>query len=186
MFIPNSFDQSLGTKFYGKNSFNSNSISIQKQDNIYIERNPMTEKNKGNKKHFICKKCNTVPLIKFTYCGIVHYSCLCHEIKEQTIESIFNLNISDESKNDFNNNGNNNVITNSKDEIEVPPYDSYNSSIDEEKNNIQTLRLKCLKHKKNLHIIAQSAKKMFVENVLVIAEDMKNIHLRYLTYILKK
>ena len=148
MFIPNSFDQSLGTKFYGKNSFNSNSISIQKQDNIYIERNPVTEKNKGNKKHFICKKCNTVPLIKFTYCGIVHYSCLCHEIKEQTIESIFNLNISDESKNDFNNNGNNNVITNSKDEIEVPPYDRYNSSIDEEKNNIQTLRLKCLKHKK--------------------------------------
>ena len=62
MYIPNSFDQSFGTKFYGNNSFNNNSNSIEKQNNIYNERNPFTEKNKGNKKHFICKKCNTVPL----------------------------------------------------------------------------------------------------------------------------
>ena len=147
MYIPNSFDQSFGTKFYGNNSFNNNSNSIEKQNNIYNERNPFTEKNKGNKKHFICKKCNTVPLIEFNYYNIVHYSCLCHEIKGQTIESIFNLNISDESKNDFNNNESNNIIIKKKDKKEVS-NDVSKNIIDEEKKNKQPLSLKCLKHKK--------------------------------------
>ena len=154
-------DVSYGSNFYGdniSNNNNNNNSQLENQNNLLQSSNkkkiiPISESNKESKKHFICKSCNTVPLIEFKSFEKLHYKCNCHEIPETNIEEILTINISDEEKNNLKDKKNNNNIIIKIDDKEVI---SLSKTVDDDKeinegeieNKSHLLSLKCNLHNK--------------------------------------
>ena len=60
-----------------------------------------TNINKEVKYHFICKNCNTVPLLNFKSYNLARYICKCGEKTEQTVENLLLINVYDERMNNY-------------------------------------------------------------------------------------
>lgn len=140
----------------GSNSqINSNdfydSIPSNKNESYYNYHNKVKDSSLigiNMEKHFICKECNTVPIIICKSYNIFKYTCLCSEIQEKTIETIFNKNIYEEARNNDNNNdssqsGNNNESNSIQTKMIVEKQVNEESK----EKNPHFLILKCKEHK---------------------------------------
>ena len=151
----NNNDTSFGTNFYGHNYSNikdTNNSQLELKNKLIQCSNTLTisisELNRETKKHFICKCCNTVPLIEFKSFEKLHYKCNCHEITEANIKEILTIYISDEEKNNLKSKNNNNEVIKKIDDKEVK---SQTKTVDDDKkieNKSHLLSLKCNLHNK--------------------------------------
>ena len=144
----NENENNRSSEMYGSYLDNSNN----KIESHYNKTKNESESNKENTKHFICKICNIVPLIKFISYKNVNYKCQCGEKKSETIENLLNNNIYDEKTNNYKNiknkdseqknENNDNDITPTKQFVEIE-----NEEKEEKENKPHLLTLKCEEHK---------------------------------------
>ena len=132
----NKNDNSFGSNFYGHNYSNinnNNNSQLEIQNNLLQCSNTLiisiSELNRESKKHFICKCCNTVPLIEFKSFEKLLNKCNCHEILETNIEEILTIYISDEEKNNLKSKNNNNIII----KIDDKEVKSLSKTVDDDK-----------------------------------------------------
>ena len=147
-------EDKFNSNIYSETSLLNNNNNIS-NNNVPIKNSPPTDKS-NNFKHFICKRCNTVPLLKFKSYTTVYYKCKCHELIEQSIEKILYLNIYDERMDDYtkiqnnndNSNQNNEIIYKLDKKIDENPSKCFIKT-DEKKKNTEPhlLSLKCIIHK---------------------------------------
>ena len=97
--------------------------------------------------HFICKICNTVPLLIFKSYRLVQYKCKCHESTLQKIEKILDENIYDERINNYKRIGINDASLNSeKDDSKFKISIIIENELKEKQNKPHLLSLKCHEH----------------------------------------
>ena len=81
----------------------TNDQNEQNDEKNKNDENNISDKNKKNDileyqlVHFVCKNCHTVPRIDIQSYENVNYYCKCHEIKNQPINYVLNLNVVDET-----------------------------------------------------------------------------------------
>ena len=81
----------------------TNEQNEQNDEKNKNDENNISDKNKNNdileyqRVHFVCKNCHTVPRIEIQSYENVNYYCKCHEIKNQPINYVLNLNVVDET-----------------------------------------------------------------------------------------
>ena len=81
----------------------TNDQNEQNDEKNKNDENNISDKNKKNDileyqlVHFVCKNCHTVPRIEIQSYENVNYYCKCHEIKNQPINYVLNLNVVDET-----------------------------------------------------------------------------------------
>ena len=79
----------------------SDSILNNESNNIKTQNKSDTNINKELKYHFICKNCDTVPLLNFKSYNLARYICKCGEKTEQTVENLLLINVYDERMNNY-------------------------------------------------------------------------------------
>ena len=133
------------------NSNNKNKININNNSNNKKEKD-LSEKeaNDEGKMHFICKRCNTVPFLKFISFNLVYYRCNCHESSKLTVDEILNINIYDERMNNYIKTENKDISQNNKrdkkDDFTCKKSSYINNEEKEKHREPHFLSLKCLEH----------------------------------------
>jgi len=83
------------SSFLNKIDEENNAIKTLREETI--ENNTNLDNLEYQHLHFFCKICHTVPNISFQSYEMANYYCNCHEIINQPIKNILNLNVIDES-----------------------------------------------------------------------------------------
>lgn len=129
MFEPNkSNEYSIAHEIYGSFYNNNNNNNQTSKENKTIN-NSISEINRETTRHFICKKCNSVPLLEFIDYRKANYKCLCGEKKIEYVEKLLLDKIYDEKTNDYSKIGN------------FENLEDNNNSPNEVQNNKETVSL---------------------------------------------